>query len=93
EVTIVEGRSGGRRDGAIVRNGEQYRGKAGAWAEYIVKLGRPVTRDQADKLWQAIERYAPARSKLTALDYTAVAIRHNGVATRDGQYTRGSITT
>ncbi|WP_176000636.1 phage tail protein I [Burkholderia vietnamiensis] len=93
EVTIVEGRSGGRRDGAIVRNGEQYRGKAGAWAEYIVKLGRPVTRDQAEKLWQAIERYAPARSKLTALDYTAVAIRHNGVATRDGQYTRGSIAT
>ncbi|MEC4599614.1 hypothetical protein VPD39_22035, partial [Burkholderia vietnamiensis] len=43
EVTIVEGRSGGRRDGAIVRNGEQYRGKAGAWAEYIVKLGRPVS--------------------------------------------------
>jgi phage tail P2-like protein len=93
EVAIIEGRSGRRRDGSIVRNGEQLHGKASAWAEYIVKLGVPITRDQADKLWQAIERYAPARSKLAALDYAAVPIRHNGVARRDGQYTRGSITT
>ncbi|ENG0236324.1 phage tail protein I [Burkholderia multivorans] len=93
EVTIIEGRRGGRRDGAFVRNGEQLRGRTSAWAEYIVKLRRPVTRDQADKLWRAIERYAPARSKLAALDYAAVAIRHNGIAVRDGQYTRGSITT
>jgi phage tail P2-like protein len=91
EVTIIEGRSGRRRDGAILRNGDQVHGKASAWAEYIVKLGVPIARDQADKLWQAIERYAPARSQLAALDCTAVAIRHNGVARRDGQYTRGSI--
>lgn len=93
EVTIIEGRSGRRRNGSFVRNGDQLHGKASAWAEYIVKLGVPITRDQADKLWQAIERYAPARSKLAALDYAAVPIRHNGVAHRDGQYTRGSITT
>ncbi|OXI76697.1 phage tail protein I [Burkholderia sp. MS389] len=93
EVTIIEGRSGRRRDGSIVRNGEQLHGKPSAWAEYIVKLEVPITRDQGDKLWRAIERYAPARSQLAALDYAAVPIRHNGVARRDGQYTRGSITT
>lgn len=93
EVTIIEGRSNRRRDGLITRNGDQLHGKASAWAEYIVKLNRPVTRDQADKLRRAIERYAPARSKLAALDYVAVPIRHNGVARRDGQYSRGSIAT
>ncbi|KVC87938.1 phage tail protein [Burkholderia ubonensis] len=91
EVTIIEGRSGRRRDGTIVRNGEQVHGKASAWAEYIVKLDQHITRDQADRLWKAIERYAPARSQLVSLDYSAVPIRHNGVARRDGQYSRGSI--
>ncbi|KVC61641.1 phage tail protein, partial [Burkholderia ubonensis] len=56
EVTIIEGRSGRRRDGTIVRNGEQVHGKASAWAEYIVKLDQHITRDQADRLWKAIER-------------------------------------
>ncbi|OIT13454.1 phage tail protein I [Ralstonia solanacearum] len=91
EVTIVEGRRIRRRDGSCTRNGDYVHGRRGAWAEYIVKLSHPITRDQADHLRIAIERYAPARSHLVALDYTAAPIRHNGMALRNGQYNRGSV--
>ncbi|MCX4139360.1 phage tail protein I [Paraburkholderia sp. SEWSISQ10-3 4] len=91
EVEIVEGRLARRRDGSITRNGDYVHGRSNAWAEYIVKLRQPVTRDQADKLKAMLERYAPARSQLASLDYSAVPIRHNGVAIRNGQYNRGSV--
>ncbi len=91
KVTIVEGRRIRRRDGRATRNGDHVHGRASAWAEYIVKLSQPITRDQADNLRTAIERYAPARSHLVALDYTAAPIRHNGTALRNGQYNRGSV--
>lgn len=91
EIDIVEGRLIRRRDGSATRNGDWVHGRSSAWAEYIVKLRRPVTVDQADNLRRMIERYAPARSQLTTLDYTAAALRRNGDARRDGQYSRGTI--
>lgn len=90
EVEIVEGRRIRHRDGTSIRNGDFVHGSENAWAEYIVKLSRPITRDQAESLRAAISRYAPARSKLAALDYTAAPIRHNAIALRDGQFNRGS---
>ena len=92
EVDLVEGRVARRRDGSITRNGDHVHGRTNAWAEYIVKLKQPITRDQADNLIAVLERYAPARSRLVSLDYTAVPIRHNGTATRNGQFNRGSVT-
>lgn len=92
EVTLVEGRSVRRRDGTARRNGDYLHGDPTAWAQYIVKLSRPITRDQAENLKAVLERYAPQRSMLAALDYRAAPIRHNGVATRNGQYNRGSAT-
>jgi len=91
EVEIVEGRRIRRRDGRATRNGDYVHGRESAWAEYIVKLRQPITRDQADYLRAAIERYAPARSALAALDYSAVPIRRNGIATRNGQFNRGIV--
>lgn len=91
EVVIQEGRIPKRRDGSVSRNGNYVHGDPNAWAEYIVTMKQPITRDQGDLLWRTIERYAPARCRLVALDYTAVPIRHNGQAVRNGQYTRGGI--
>ncbi|QCU54391.1 phage tail protein I [Burkholderia pseudomallei] len=93
EVDIQEGRQIKRRDGSVKRDGRYLHGGSTAWAEYIVKLRRPVTRDQGENLKRAIERYAPARSRLAWLDFSEVAIRHNGVAIRNGQFTRGVIGT
>lgn len=92
EVQIVEGRRIRGRDGSARRGGDHVHGRSNAWAEFIVKLSRPITRDQAAHLRAAIERYAPARSMLVSLDYTAAPVRHNGVALRDGRYNRGSHT-
>ncbi|KIP16064.1 phage tail protein [Burkholderia ubonensis] len=91
EVTIVEGRRVRRRDGSAIYNGDYVHGRETAWAEYIVKLSRPITRDQADNLKAVLERYAPRRSMLASLDYREAPIRYNGFAHRDGQYNRGSI--
>ncbi|AOK51423.1 phage tail protein I [Burkholderia stagnalis] len=91
EVTIVEGRRVRRRDGSARYNGDYVHGRETAWAEYIVKLSRPITRDQADNLKAVLERYAPRRSMLASLDYREAPIRYNGFARRDGQYNRGSI--
>ncbi|WP_414451510.1 phage tail protein I [Burkholderia sp. 22PA0099] len=93
EIEIQEGRRIKCRDGSAKRDSRYLHGGAAAWAEYIVKLRRPVTRDQGENLKRAIERYAPARSRLVWLDFSEVAIRHNGVATRNGQFTRGVIGT
>lgn len=92
EAVIVEGRLIRRRDGSTTRNGDYVHGAVNAWAQYIVKLGRPITKDQAAMLRSAIGRYAPGRSELVALDYTEAALRHNGLARRDGQFTRGTVT-
>ncbi|KAG0188577.1 hypothetical protein DFQ28_004622 [Apophysomyces sp. BC1034] len=85
EVTLVEGRGIRRRDGSTTRNGDYLHGDPAAWAQYIVKLARPITRDQAENLKAVLERYAPQRSMLAALDYRAAPIRHNGIAKRNGQ--------
>jgi phage tail P2-like protein len=92
EITLVEGRKIRRRDGSTTRNGDYLHGDPTAWAQYIVKLSRAVTRDQADNIKAVLERYAPQRSMLASLDYRAAPIRHNGVAKRNSQYNRGSAT-
>jgi phage tail P2-like protein len=93
EVTLIEGRLVRRRDGSTTRNGDYVHGRATAWAEYIIKLQRPITRDQADNLKAVLERYAPQRSMLASLDYRAAPIRRNGKATHNSQYNRGSVDT
>lgn len=90
EVQLIEGRAIRRRDGSTTRNGDYLHGDPTAWAQYIVKLSRAITRDQADNLKDVLERYAPQRSMLASLDYRAAPIRHNGAAKRNGQYNRGS---
>jgi phage tail P2-like protein len=92
EVEIVEGRNVRRRNGTARYSGEWVHGnERGEWAQYIVRLKRPITRDQAENLKAVLERYAPRRSELYRLDYTAAPLRHNAVGRYDGQFTRGSI--
>ncbi|CAJ4030159.1 phage tail protein I [Burkholderia pseudomallei] len=91
EIEIQEGRVAKRRDGTARRDGNYVHGRASAWAEYIVTMKQPITRGQGQALMRAIERYAPARSQLVKLDYSAIAIRHNGTAVRNGQYSRGVV--
>lgn len=90
EVTIQEGLSSQVRNGAITRDGNHVHGDPSAWARYRVFLKRAITNDQAALLRRLLLSVAPARCRLIALDYQSVAVRHNGVARRDGQYNHGS---
>lgn len=90
EVTLQEGLGNQLRDGTIHRNGAHVHGDPGAWPLYRVFLERSITNDQAALLRRLLLSVAPARCRLVSLDYTSVAIRHNGFARRDGTYNHGS---
>ncbi|WP_405119232.1 phage tail protein [Pseudomonas leptonychotis] len=90
EVTLQEGLAGHTRNGSISHNGNHVHGDPGSWPIYRVFLQRAITNDQAVLLRSLLLTIAPARCRLASLDYQAVAIRHNGVANRDGQYNYGS---
>ncbi|HAG2581968.1 TPA: phage tail protein [Salmonella enterica] len=60
------------------------------WALYqVVLLSTPVTNDQAVMIRRMLEVFAPARSELVALDFTAAPIRYNNTARYDGKYNHG----
>lgn len=90
EVTIQEGLNNQVRDGSINRDGNHVHGDPAAWPLYRVFLQRVITNDQAALLRRLLLSVAPARCRLVSLDYSSVAIRHNGFARRDGQYNHGS---
>lgn len=90
EITLQEGLSGQVRDGTILRDGSHVHGDPASWPCYRVFLKRFITNDQAALIRRLLLSVAPARCRLVSLDYTAVAIRHNGIAQRNGQYNRGS---
>lgn len=72
-------------DGTYIHGGD---GRS-TWATYAIKLYQPITIDQAVLIRRILEKIAPKRSELTNLDYRQAAIRYNGVARFDGQYTYG----
>lgn len=90
EVTILEGMGNKRHDGEITRNGLYARGHSDRWAHYRIIMDYPITNDQAHLLRRTLSAFAPARCVLAALDYQAAALLHNGHATRDGQFNRGT---
>lgn len=90
EITLQEGLGNQVRDGSIKRDGAHVHGDPKSWPLYRVFLKRPITNDQAALLRRLLLSVAPARCRLVALDYSSVAIRHNGFARRDGQYNYGS---
>ncbi|EEI4451968.1 phage tail protein I [Salmonella enterica subsp. enterica serovar Braenderup] len=60
------------------------------WALYqVILLSTPVTNDQAALIRRTLESFAPARSELAVLDFTAVPIRYNNTAIYDGSYNHG----
>lgn len=90
EVVLQEGMNDRTHDGSITRNGSYVHGAPSAWARYRIVLQSAITNDQAALLRRVLLSVAPARCRLVTLDYQSVAIRHNGVARRDGQFNHGS---
>lgn len=80
-----------QRDGTQFRNGRREHGGSLSWARFKVFLRRPVTIDQARQIRSAIVQVTRNCCHLAELNFNEAAIRHNGTAVRDGQYTRGII--
>ena len=90
EVEIIEGLFDKRRDGSFIRDGTYYHGDRLKWAHYRVILQQAITNDQADLLRKTLRVFAPARCVLASLDYRQAALRHNGLAIRNGRFNRGT---
>jgi hypothetical protein len=85
EVTITEGAAALKPEQATA-----YPDSDTHWALYRVMLKTLITNDQAEKLRETLDAFAPARCELVALDYTAVPLRYNNQATYNGHYNHGS---
>ena len=90
EITLIEGMGNKTHNGGISRDGRYAHGHSDRWAHYRIILKIPITNDQAALLRKTLKYFAPARCVLAALDYQAVALRHNGQAFRDGRFNRGT---
>lgn len=91
DAEIIEGNPNKKHDGSITRDGKWRRGDSLEWAQYAVKLTRPITTAQAQQVRKLLGVTAPARCHLIGLDYTAVANLHDGKIYRDGTYSRGQV--
>ena len=76
--------------GEIRRDGTYAHGQSDHWAHYRITLNGALTNDQAALLRHTLQAFAPARCVLAALDYRHAAVRHNGRASRDGTFNRGT---
>ena len=90
EITLIERMGNKTHNGEIRRNGIYRHGHGSRWAYYRVILNRVITQDQARLLRKTLAAFAPARCILDTLDFQAAALRHNGQAVRNGQFTRGT---
>lgn len=90
EIVLQEGLGNQVRDGSINRDGAHVHGDPASWPLYRIFLNQPITNDQAALVRRLLLSVAPARCRLASLDYSSAAIRHNGLARRDGQYNHGS---
>mgnify|MGYP001153166496 CR=1 FL=1 len=76
-------------DGAILHDGSVTHSEPDHWAEYRLRLARPITSEQAAQVREILANIAPARARLKALDFTEVANTYNAQITYDGQFTHG----
>lgn len=91
DAQIQEGWSANRYNGEFARDGSRTRAPSDHWAEYRVKLARPMSIAQAEQARAILTAAAPARCHLKLLTFEEAALTYNGTVVRDGSYTRGIV--
>lgn len=71
-------------DGAITYVGPDH------WAEYRVRLVRPISLEQAAQVRRILSDVAPARCRLKVLEFTEAHHLYNGQIAHDGQFSHGA---
>lgn len=92
DAIVIERADYIKHNGEALRNGLHRRGGIASWATFRIILQRPITIDQSQAILRMIDSVKRNCCHMVGMDFTAVALRHNGFATRNGEYTRGLIT-
>ena len=90
DAEVIERFGWDYHNGAASHDGSITHTVGDNWAEYRVKLARPITVEQADQVRAILRNVAPIRCHLKALDFTEVANTHNARITHNGQFTHGA---
>lgn len=89
DAQVIERHGWEKHNGAMTYNGTPTYSTPDHWAEYRVRLNRPITIEQAAQVRAILEKVAPARSRLKALEFTEALNTYNARVSHDGQYTHG----
>lgn len=89
EAEIIERYGSEIHDGAFSHDGSAIYNAPDHWAEYRIRLVRPITIDQATQVRAILTASAPARSRLKALDFREAQNIHDARISHDGQFTHG----
>jgi phage tail P2-like protein len=91
DITIDEGRGGFKHNGQMKRDGYVMRGPNSGRQWYRIRLKKLLNVRQAATAHRLLDATAPARCQLYGMDFTEATLLHNGLAIRDGSYTRGTV--
>ena len=91
DIEIIENYGSLYWDGTAYFDGTfVFGGQEGDWAEYKIKLSRPITNSEAEKIKKWLEQIAPLRCRLVEMDYRSNAIYWNGEIEFNGEYNFGA---
>jgi phage tail P2-like protein len=89
DATVIERFGWETHNGVANYDGSLVHSKPDHWAEYRVRLQRPITIEQAAQVRKILENVAPARCKLKAFEFTEALNTYNTRISHDGQFTHG----
>ena len=89
DAKVYETGSAIRYDGTHTHDGSIDYQPGGHWAEFQVRVPRPMTVEQAAEVRRVVERAAPLRCHLTELSYPLAQSIYDGAARYDGSRTYG----
>lgn len=89
DAVVVERFGWDRYDGSHHHDGSLYYSSPDHWAEYRIKLARPITIEQAAQVRQILASIAPARCHLKALEYAEALNLFDNSIVYDGAFTHG----
>lgn len=91
DAEIVERHGWDFYNGAAAHDGSLKYEELDHWAEYRVRLDRPISQRQADQVRKLLEAVAPVRALLKAFDYPEAQNIYNGASQHDSLYTHGVV--
>ncbi|GHG35580.1 phage tail protein I [Paracoccus aerius] len=91
DAEIQEGWSASQYDAVFAFDGSRNHAPSDHWAEYRVKLSRPMSIRQAELARAILTSAAPARCHLKLMTFEEASNLYNKAINYDGQFTHGVV--